>query len=34
MAQISNITLPNGVKYNLKGSLLTVRGTQTEATNV
>ena len=32
MAQISNITLPNGSTYNLKGSIYTVIGTQTAAT--
>lgn len=32
MAQISNITLPNGNTYNLKGSIYTVIGTQTAAT--
>lgn len=32
MAQISSITLPNGNKYDLKGSIYTVIGTQTEAT--
>lgn len=32
MAQISSITLPNGNKYDLKGSIYTVIGTQTAAT--
>lgn len=32
MAQLSNITLPNGNKYGLKGSIYTVIGTQTAAT--
>lgn len=32
MAQISNITLPNGETYNLKGSVYTVIGTQTAKT--
>ena len=32
MAQISNITLPDGTNYNLKGSIYTVIGTQTATT--
>ena len=32
MAQISNITLPDGSAYNLKGSVYAVIGTQTAAT--
>lgn len=32
MAQISNITLPNGNNYDLKGSMYTVIGTQTATT--
>lgn len=32
MAQISNITLPNGNNYDLKGSMYTVIGTQTANT--
>lgn len=32
MAQISSITLPNNTKYDIKGSIHTVIGTQTEAT--
>ena len=32
MAQISSITLPNNNKYDIKGSIHTVIGTQTEAT--
>lgn len=32
MAQISNITLPNGNIYNIKGSIYTVIGTQTAST--
>lgn len=32
MAQLSNITLPNGTTYNLKGSIYSVVGTQTAST--
>lgn len=32
MAQISSITLPNNEKYDIKGSIHTVIGTQTAAT--
>ena len=32
MAQLSSITLPNNTKYDLKGSIHTVIGTQTAAT--
>ncbi len=32
MAQLSNITLPNGTKYSLKGSIYAVIGTQTAST--
>lgn len=32
MSQLSNITLPDGTNYTLKGSIYTVIGTQTEAT--
>lgn len=32
MAQISSITLPNNERYDIKGSIHTVIGTQTAAT--